>query len=124
MTVSLPLILVSHRRYREHDTGGGIHPEVAERLDGILHRFEERRKAHEGRYLVAKNAERRWLLQVHDENYLLRFEEAALSGKSWLAHPDNRMSFATYDVAILAAGAGLTGIDFLESGAGGVGWPT
>ncbi len=59
-------------------------------------------------------AERKWLLKVHDENYLLRLEEAALSGKTWLAHPDNQMSYETYEVALLAAGAGLTGIDLLE----------
>jgi acetoin utilization deacetylase AcuC-like enzyme len=114
MTEAPPLIFVSHPRYREHNTGGGIHPEGAERLDCINQALEQCRDSGDARYLQAMGAERKWVLRVHDENYLLRLEEAALSGKSWLAHPDNRLSYETYEVALLAAGAGLTAIDFLE----------
>jgi len=119
MTVSSPLVIVSHSRYREHDTGGGIHPEVAERYDVIRHLFDGLQSAGKGVFLEAKPAERSWVLAVHAENYLLRLEEAALSGKSWLAHPDNRMCYATYEVAMLAAGAAPTAIDYLERGGAG-----
>lgn len=114
MTDATSLIFVSHPRYREHNTGDGLHPETAERLDAINRIFAQGNKGLEADFLEAAAAARKWLIKVHDENYLLRLEEAALSGKSWLAHPDNRLSYETYDVALLAAGAGLTGIDFLE----------
>lgn len=109
-----PLVYISHPRYREHRTDDGQHPEVAARLDCIERAIALSGNSHGVRSLQAVAAERRWLLRVHAENYLLRFEEAALSGKSWLAHPDNRLCYETYEVALLAAGAGLTGIDLLE----------
>jgi acetoin utilization deacetylase AcuC-like enzyme len=113
------LIFISHPRYREHRTDGGLHPEVAARLDCIDRAVAPRGNSGDIRFLEALAAERKWLLRVHDENYLLRFEEAALSGKTWLAHPDNQLCYETYEVALLAAGAGLTGIDLLEKGNGG-----
>ena len=44
----------------------------------------------------------------------MRFEEVALSGRSYLGHPDNQLCYETYEIALLAAGAGLTGIDLIE----------
>ena len=116
MTEICPLILISHPRYREHHTDGGLHPEVAARLDCINRAVAQFGASGGVRFLEALAAERKWLLRVHDENYLLRLEEAALSGKTWLAHPDNQMSYETYEVALLAAGAALSGIDLLEKG--------
>jgi len=64
-------------------------------------------------------AEWPWLLAAHDEGYLLRFEEAALSGRSWFDHRDNCLSFNTYDAALTAAAAGPAAVEVIERGGGG-----
>jgi acetoin utilization deacetylase AcuC-like enzyme len=53
---------------------------------------------------------------VHDNEYLYRFEEAALSGHLDIDHPDNQICYETFEVAMLSASAGINGIDLLESG--------
>ncbi len=45
-----------------------------------------------------------WIEAVHDLNYILRFEEACLSGMTDFDCPDNIMGPETYEVAMLAAG--------------------
>jgi acetoin utilization deacetylase AcuC-like enzyme len=64
---------------------------------------------------TAHRAERQWLTDCHSSSYLLRFEEQALMGRSYLGHPDNQMCYDTFDAALLAAGAGPTAVDLLES---------
>ncbi|HSH14267.1 MAG TPA: histone deacetylase [Desulfurivibrionaceae bacterium] len=104
---------ITHSRYLHHDTGGGEHPEVPARLGEIAQRLGEC-----GAFRLETSqplaAERRWLREIHSENYLLRFEEAALAGHSYLSHPDNQLSYETYEIALLAAGGGLAGIDLVE----------
>ncbi|MDA8166103.1 MAG: histone deacetylase [Desulfobacteraceae bacterium] len=112
-----PITLITHPRFFDHDTGGHGHPEMPGRLTAIAGRLEGGPLAP----LVTSTAEIKpaeWhqLTPCHDETYLYRFEEAALAGRSWLDHPDNQLSFGTYEAALLAAGAGIAGIDLLESG--------
>jgi acetoin utilization deacetylase AcuC-like enzyme len=56
------------------------------------------------------------LLAAHDESYLLRFEEAALSGREWFDHRDNQLGEGSYQAALAAAGAGIAAIDRVEAG--------
>lgn len=111
-----PLTIVTHPGFLAHDTGGGEHPELAARLTAVLDALHASRLAPHLRTVTPDHAERRWLTTCHAEHYLLRFEEAALSGRSWLDHPDNQLCYDSYDAALLAAGAGLSGIDLLENG--------
>lgn len=116
MSPAATLHHITHARYLRHDTGGGEHPEVPARLGEIIRQFEGCRLFRvETCEPVA--AERHWLRRVHSENYLLRFEEAALAGHSYLGHPDNQLGYETYEVALLAAGGGLCGIDLVETAA-------
>ncbi|MCB2180775.1 MAG: histone deacetylase [Desulfobulbaceae bacterium] len=115
MTHFNPITLVSHKHYLEHDTGGGEHPEVPERLLAIS---EQLKKSPLCPVLVevdAREPERQDVLAFHDESYLYRFEETALSGKTYLGHPDNQICFDSYQIALLSAGGGITGIDLLEN---------
>jgi len=109
------LHFITHPRYLRHDTGAGEHPEIPARLTVINREMG----IHDGRFKLVtvepRAATRYWLLKIHSENYLLRFEEAALAGRSWLSHPDNQLGYETYEIAQLAAGAGLAGIDLVES---------
>jgi acetoin utilization deacetylase AcuC-like enzyme len=112
-----PITFITHPRYLDHDTGGGLHPEIPERLIAIDKRLQAGPLLPILTQSLPRTAERQWLLTCHSQSYLFRFEEQALSGRSYLDHSDNQMCYDTYEISLLAAGAGLTGIDLLESGA-------
>lgn len=108
--------IVTHPVLGSHHTGGGEHPEIPERLDRIFARLKDSPQASSLDILAARKAEREHLLACHDEHYLFRLEEAALSGKTYLDHPDNQLCFDSYEAALHSAGAALTAIDLLEDG--------
>ncbi|MDF1577827.1 MAG: histone deacetylase [Desulfurivibrionaceae bacterium] len=114
MPLSKTFVYISHPRYLEHDTGGGEHPESPERLEEINRRLQT--LADPGRIVTQKPAPaaRSWIMRIHSEDYLLRFEETALAGLGYFGHPDNQLGYDTYEIALLAAGAGLSGIDLAE----------
>lgn len=56
------------------------------------------------------------LTLVHDPHYLLRFEEACLRGRSYIDGKDNEISFDSYEVARLAAGAVIKAVDLVLEG--------
>lgn len=118
MTTFRPITIFTHPRYLEHDTGGGDHPEIPKRITSILNKIEASNLAPYINKLRPKPAGRKWLTCYHDEAYLYRFEETALSGRTHIDHQDNQIGYDSYDVAILAAGAGLNAIDQLEMGGG------
>lgn len=120
MTADTKFFHITHPRYLDHDTGGDDHPEIPARLQVIESALARLDWAVPNLTIEPTPAEKRWLLAVHPEEYLLRFEEVALSGRSYLGHPDNQLSYATYEIALLAAGGGLTGIDLLEKHPGSV----
>lgn len=109
------LTIISDQRYLEHDTGGEEHPESAERLRAINKVLESKDFLSSIRHGEPRMADRECLLAAHGESWLFRFEEAVLSGKSFIDHTDNQVCFESYNIAMLAAGAGLTAIDLLES---------
>jgi acetoin utilization deacetylase AcuC-like enzyme len=117
MTALYPITMISHPRFLEHDTGGRDHPESPTRLTAIEQRLGRSCLAPSlNRVEVSRMAEWHWLAACHEEAYLYRFEEAALSGRSYIDHPDNQLSAATYEAALLAAGCGITGIELIETG--------
>ncbi len=116
MTRYRTISLVKHPRYYHHDTGGNDHPEIPARLRAIGERLHN---GPLGPYLsscIPEAASRSWILKAHDESYLFHLEETALSGRAYLDHPDNQLCYESYEIVQLAAGAGLTGADLLESG--------
>ncbi len=107
------LTLITDSRFLDHDTGGD-HPEIPARLQAILAALEQ------GCFSCldfqkTRPAERQWLTAAHDEGWLCRFEEAVLSGKTFIDHVDNQVGYESYEVAALAAAAGLVAIDLLEN---------
>ncbi len=109
------LTIISDQRYLQHDTGGGDHPEVPERLTVIRRSLDTCKSSSEISYSKPRIAEREWLLAAHSESWLFRFEEGVLSGKTYIDHSDNQIGYDSYNVAMLAAGAGLNAIDLLEA---------
>ncbi|OGQ87561.1 MAG: histone deacetylase [Deltaproteobacteria bacterium RIFOXYD12_FULL_56_24] len=116
MPLSRPLAIVTHPLYLAHDTGGNEHPETPARLTSLLTRLQDSPLKNRLSFIEPRKAQQRWLTTFHDEHYLFRLEECALSGKTHLDHRDNQLCFASYEAALLSAGAGLTGIDLLEGG--------
>lgn len=109
------LTIISDRFYQDHDTGGDDHPENTKRLDEINEALVVQDNFSSYSFVKPRVAERECLLAAHSESWLFRFEEAVLSGKTYIDHPDNQICFDSYDVAMLSAGAGLTAIDLLEN---------
>lgn len=110
------LILITDPAYSRHDTGGGDHPEIAERLQVIREALDQSSFAQNIHIAVPRPASRAELLAFHDEAWLFRFEEAVLSGRTYVDHPDNQVCYESYAIAMLSAGAGLSGIDQVERG--------
>lgn len=110
------ITVIDHHRFDDHDTGGGLHPETPDRLRQIRKRLSCSVLNSVITYVEATQVEREQILSVHDEEYLYRFEEAALSGQLDIDHQDNQICYESFDVAMLSASAGINGIDLLESG--------
>ncbi|MBA3016183.1 MAG: histone deacetylase [Proteobacteria bacterium] len=111
-----PFILIDHPCYRDHDTGGGMHPEVPGRIAAIRTCFEAGPFAAGMRVVAPRDISRAELLAIHDESYLFRLEEACLSGHISIDHNDNQICYDSFDVAQVSAAAGLTAIDLVERG--------
>ncbi len=115
MHPSSVLTFITDLRFLEHDTGGE-HPEMPARLQVILAALQQNESFASLKSQDSRLPDRKWLQTVHDEEWLFRFEEAVLSGKTSIDHSDNQICYDSYEVAALAAGAGLKAIDLLEQG--------
>lgn len=116
MHLSAPLIIVDDQRYLQHDTGGGGHPEIPARLQAIRQALELSTCFPSLSFVQPRTADRKYLTLAHSENWLFRFEEAVLAGQTYIDHTDNQICYDSYDIACLAAGAGISAIDLLEEG--------
>lgn len=99
----------------QHDTGGGEHPEVPERLEIIRQRLAEGTLASLLDFKRPQPATREQLLAFHTEAWLFRMEEAVLSGRTYIDHIDNQIGYESFTIAMLSAGTGISGIDLLEA---------
>jgi len=115
MTDFRNITVIDHLRFDDHDTGGGLHPESPERLRVIRERLSGSILKPFITIIDATPVAREWILAVHDDAYLYRFEEAALAGRLDIDHPDNQICYESFEVAMLSASAGINGIDLLEN---------
>src|SRR3954453_6528453 len=107
----MSFIVISSERFAEHQTPPG-HPECPERAEVMdVVASEWRRRGGEG--VAPREATREQLARVHGGEYLRRIAETA--GSAIALDPDTYTSPETYEIALLAAGAGGGG------GGGGVG---
>jgi len=114
LTIAHPFVLIDHPCYRDHDTGGGLHPEVPGRLAAIQERLAGSPLAARMRVCPPRSIHRSEVLAVHAEPYLFRLEEACLSGQTSIDHSDNQICYDSFDVALQSAAAGLSAIDLIE----------
>jgi acetoin utilization deacetylase AcuC-like enzyme len=118
MKSSAPLIIIDDQRYLQHDTGGGDHPEIPARLQAIRQTLDSSDFFPSLSFVSPQTASREYLTLAHSENWLFRFEESVLAGQTYIDHTDNQICYDSFDIACLAAGAGITAIDLLEEGKG------
>ncbi|HEY6213502.1 MAG TPA: histone deacetylase [Vicinamibacterales bacterium] len=108
----MSLILVHTERFAEHQTPPG-HPERSERaevMDVVVDRWREK-----GTEVVApREATREQLLRVHDTDYVRRISETA--GRAAALDPDTYTSPESYEIALLAAGAVVDGVERVMAG--------
>lgn len=102
-------------RYLLHDTGG-YHPESPERLRAIVKRLHESGILEKLILIQPEMANQRWVEAVHNIHYIMRFDEACISGFPEFEHPDNAICRDTYDTAFLAVGGVLKAIDMVMKG--------
>ncbi len=107
--------LVYDDRFLLHDTGG-FHPESPERLKAIRKRLIASGLWEKLILIKAEKANQRWIETVHNIHYIMRFDEACISGLPEFEHPDNAICRDSYDTAFLAVGGVLKAIDMVMKG--------
>jgi acetoin utilization deacetylase AcuC-like enzyme len=110
----MPLLVVSSERFAHHLTPAG-HPERVERaqvLQGVALGWRDRG----GEVAAPRAATGDELSAVHAPDYVRAIAETA--GHAVRLDPDTFTSPDSYDVAALAAGAVLTGVDHTLAGSG------
>jgi acetoin utilization deacetylase AcuC-like enzyme len=110
----VPVLFATHARYLDH-IAGRHHPERPARLDAVIAGVEA---ADLGEALVPfapRAATRAELQRVHDAAYVDNVEQFCNGGGGRL-DPDTGASPASYEAAVLAAGAGLDAVDRLDQG--------
>jgi acetoin utilization deacetylase AcuC-like enzyme len=107
----MPLIVIASHRFTEHETPPG-HPERTERaevMDVVAARWRDRG----GEVVAPRAATHEQLARVHDEEYLRRI--AATAGHAMSLDPDTYTSPETHDIALLAAGSAIDGVERVMS---------
>jgi acetoin utilization deacetylase AcuC-like enzyme len=110
----VPLLLATHPRFADHDTGLG-HPERPARLRAVLSGIE-RAGVGEAVVSVAPRAATRAELELlHPATYVDALERFCATGGGRL-DPDTEAVPDSWDAALLAAGAGPDAIERLDRG--------
>jgi len=107
------LILIHTERFAEHQTPPG-HPERPERAD-VLAAVANRWRARGVEVVAPRAATPEQLARVHDSGYLRRISETA--GRAIALDPDTYTSPESYEIALLAAGAAVDGVERVMSAA-------
>jgi acetoin utilization deacetylase AcuC-like enzyme len=110
------LLVATDPRYAEHDPGRG-HPERPVRLRAVLEGLRAAELDGAIDELPARVATRAEIERVHRGSYLDELEAFCRRGGGALDR-DTSASAASWDTAVLAAGAGLAAIEALERGEG------
>jgi acetoin utilization deacetylase AcuC-like enzyme len=112
----MTLLLASHPRFWEHETGAG-HPERPARLDAVRAGIHRAGLDEAIQPLVPRAATEEDLSVVHPRAYVESIERFCAAGGGHL-DADTTASVGSGEAALLAAGAGLTAIEALDAGEG------
>ena len=106
--------IVYHPDYLLHDPGMS-HPEGPARLEAIMSQLKRQGLLDVLINIAPEPAEKRWLHEVHTEEYLQRLEQTANQARSYLDQ-DTVLSKESFRVAKLAAGGVLKAVDAIMAG--------
>lgn len=110
----MTVLFLTHERYLDHDLGRG-HPERPERLRSVLAGVQGAGLGEALVREVPRAATTAELELVHAPDLVAGIARLGAEGGGWL-DADTAMNDASYDAALLAAGAGLTAIEALDGG--------
>src|SRR5262245_3113046 len=106
--------LIQDKAYLEHDTGD--HPEPAARLEAIRLRLEANGMSSDARTAAPRAATPEELSAIHDAEFINHVRKICRGGLPLLDSMDTAVCPVSYDVALLAAGAGLEAADRIAAG--------
>lgn len=110
----MAVLFCTHERYLDHDPGRG-HPERPARLEAVLDGVHRADLADALVPLSPRVATRAEVQRVHAAAQIDLVEQLSVNGGGWI-DGDTATSPASFDAALLAAGAGLAAIDALDAG--------
>ncbi|MBF0117539.1 MAG: histone deacetylase [Desulfobacterales bacterium] len=96
-------------RYLLHDTGE-VHPETSERLVCIYKGIKDSGLLSQLTLIKAHRPFLKWILKVHDKDYVNRFERACKDGSKTFESPDNPICRLSFKTAVLAVGGILKAV--------------
>ena len=102
-------------KFAEHNTGPG-HPEKSARVIAVTSHLETLPWTERLLTVAPRPADLQWIESVHSYAYMRRAASACVSGQAYLDSTDVAISRQSYDVALLAAGAGLSLADSMMNG--------
>ncbi|MDZ7674700.1 MAG: histone deacetylase [Acidimicrobiales bacterium] len=110
----MAVLLYTDPRYQQHDTSPG-HPERPERLAAVDQGVTESGAADDLLHVEPRVATTDELQRVHDADFLGALERFCANGGGHL-DPDTVAGQQSWDIALLAAGAGLDAAERLTAG--------
>ncbi len=102
-------------RFLDHDTGAG-HPERPDRLRSIIRHLKGEKRWETLAHPEFEPATEDQILAVHTDRYVRFVREACAGGQTLLDEGDTHVCAASYDCALLAAGAAVSAVDAVMSG--------
>ncbi|MEY2430570.1 MAG: hypothetical protein QOC92_295 [Acidimicrobiaceae bacterium] len=112
----MPVLFATHERYLDH-LAGRRHPERPARLEAVIAGVEAADLGDAVVPFAPRPATRSELERIHDASYVDGVERFCQEGGGRL-DPDTGASVASFEVALLAAGAGLDAVERLDRGEG------
>ena len=109
------LTYITHPLYKKHDTGPG-HPESIHRIIAIDEVISGSTLPGKMETLTARRATPEEIILAHDIEYTAWAEKMIKDGRRVLDAGDTVVCPDSWDAALLAAGAGIMGIDTLKQG--------
>ncbi|HEV8115386.1 MAG TPA: histone deacetylase [Acidimicrobiales bacterium] len=110
----MSVLFLTHERYLDHDIGRG-HPERPDRLRSVVAGVEAAGLGEALLRAVPRPATVAELERVHDPALVATIAGLSADGGGWV-DADTATNDASYDAALLAAGAGLSAVEALDAG--------